>query len=96
MAYAKKPDWIDARCKCALSLNWNGQQSEALEVIEASIKELGENWEFLACNAIINAIIEIDWKADLIKAEETAKSKNEVCKFKQFIRKYGGRLSDQV
>ena len=96
MAYAKKPDWIDARCKCALSFNWNGQQSEALEVIEASIQELGEKWEFLACKAIINDVIENDWKVDLIKAEEMAKSKNEFCKFKQFIHKYGGRLSDQV
>jgi len=33
MAYTKKPDWIDARCKCALALNWNGEQSKALDII---------------------------------------------------------------
>lgn len=94
MAYTKKPDWIYARCKCALSLNWNGEQSEALEVIEASVKELGEKWEFLVCKAIINQVMENDWKADIEKAEEIANKENDGCKFKQFIRKYGGRLSD--
>ena len=95
MAYTKKPDLIDARCKCAHSLNWNGEQSKALEVIGASIKELGVKWEFLVCKAIINEIIENDWKDDLKKAEEMANNENDGCKFKQFIRKYGSRLSDQ-
>ncbi len=95
MAYTKKPDWIDARSKCALSLNCNGEQSTALKVIEDSIKELGEKWEFLLCKAIINKVIENEWKADLKKAEEMANDKNDSFKFKQFIHKYGGRLLDQ-
>ena len=94
MAYTKKPDWIYARCKCALSLNWNGEQSEALEVIEASIRELGEKWEFVVCKAIINQVMGNDWKGDIEKAEEMANKENDGCKFKQFICKYGGRLSD--
>jgi len=95
MAYINKPIWIDARSKCALSLNCNGEQSTALKVIEDSIKELGEKWEFLLCKAIINEVIENEWKADLKKAEEMANDKNESFKFKQYIHKYGGRLLDQ-
>jgi hypothetical protein len=94
MAFTKMPDWIDARCKCALALNWNGEQIEALEVIEDAIKKLGEKWKFLACKAIINEVIENDWKADLEKAEEMANNENDGCKFKQFMRKYGSLLSD--
>jgi hypothetical protein len=94
MAYTRKPDWIDARCKHALSLDWNGEQSEALEIIETSIKELGEKWEFLVCKAIVNKTMENDWKTDLEKATEIANNENDSCKFKQFIHKYGGRLSD--
>jgi len=95
MAYTKKPDWINPRYKCALALNWNGEQSKALEVIEDSIKDLGEKWKFLVCKAIINEAMENDWKADLEKAKGMANNENDNCKFKQFIRKYGGRLSDQ-
>jgi hypothetical protein len=96
MAFTKKSDWIDARCKCALALNWNGEQSEALEVIVDSIRELGEKWEFLVCKAIINQVMENDWKDDLAKAEKIANHKNDGRKFKQFMRDYGGRLSDTV
>ena len=39
--------------------------------------------------------MENDWKADLDKAEKMANNENDGCKFKQFIRKYGSRLSDQ-
>jgi hypothetical protein len=94
MAYTKRTDWIDARCKCALALNWNGEQTEALEVIETSIKELGETWKYLVCKAIINEVMENDWRADIEKAEEIANNENDDCEFKQFIHKYGGRLSD--
>lgn len=89
MAYTKKPDWIDARCKCALALNWNGEQSEALGVIDASIKELGEKWKFLVCKAIINRRTEEDWEVDLRKTEEIAINANESSEFKTFICNYG-------
>ncbi len=65
------------------------------KIIEDSIKELGEKWKFLVCKANINKAIENDWKADLEKAKEMANNENDVCKFKQFIHKYGSRLSDQ-
>jgi len=94
MAYTKKPDLIDARCKCALALNWNGEQGNAMDVIEESIKELGEEWKLLICRAVINQTMENDWKSDLEKAETMANNENDGCKFKQFISKYGGRLSD--
>lgn len=89
MAYTKKPDWIDARCQCARALNWNGEQSEALGVIDESIKELGEKWKFLVCKAIINRRIEKDWEVDLRKAEEIANNANESSEFKTFICNYG-------
>lgn len=91
MAYTKKPDWIDARCKCALALNWNGEQSEALAVINKSIQELGEKWEFIICKVIINQIIEKDWKADMRKAEKIANKVNESQKFEAFVRNHGIR-----
>lgn len=96
MAYTRKPDWVYARCKCALALNWNGEQGKAIDVIEKSIKELGEKWELLICRAVINQVMENDWKADFEKAEEVATNENKGCKFKQFLRKYGGRLLDPV
>ena len=92
MAYTKKYDWIDARCKCALALNWNGEQSEALDVIEESIKKLGENWKLLVCKASINEILGKDWKADLEKAENMANEINESGEFKTFIDKYGDNI----
>jgi hypothetical protein len=96
MAYTKKPNWVEARCKCALSLNWNGEQNEALKVIEDSIKKLGENWEFLACRAIVNEVRGNNWKADLEKARKIANRKNGGRKFKQFMHRYGGALSDMT
>ena len=95
MAYTKKPDLIDARCKCALALNWNGEQGNAMDVIEESIKELGEEWKLLIGRAVIKQTMENDWKSDLEKAEKMANNENDGGKFKQFIRKYGSRLSDQ-
>jgi len=95
MAYTKKPDWVNARCKCAIALDWNGEQSKALEVIENSIKDLGVNWKFLVCKAIINKAMENEWEADIEKAEEMANNVNDGSKFKKFIRKYGSRLSNQ-
>jgi hypothetical protein len=89
MTYTKKPDWIDARCNCALSLNGYGEQSEALKVIEDSIKKLREKWKLLVCKAIINKVMEYDWKADIEKAEEMANNENEGIKFKQYLKKYG-------
>ena len=89
MAYTKRPDWIDARCKCALFLNRDGEQSEALKVIEDSIKELGEKWKLLVCKAIINEVIKNEWKADLKKAEEIANNENEGVTFKQYLKNYG-------
>ncbi len=94
MAYTKKPDWEDARCKCALALNWNGEQSKALDVIDESIKKLGEKWKFFACKAIINQIIEEDWKDDLRKAEELANNANDILEFKNFISKHGTLLNE--
>jgi hypothetical protein len=94
MAYTKKPDWIDARCKCALALNWNGEQSKALDVIDESIKKLGEKWKFFACKAIINQIIEEDWKDNLRKAEELANNANDIFEFKNFISKHGTLLNE--
>ena len=96
IAYTKKTECVDARFKCAVALYWHdGERSKALEVIEDSIKELGEKWEFLLCKAIINEVIENEWKADLKKAEKMANDENDGYKFRQFIYKYGGRLSDQ-
>ncbi len=94
MAYTKKSDWIDARCKCALAFNWNGEQSKALDVIDESIKKLGEKWKFFACKAIINQIIEEDWKDDLRKAEELANNANDIFEFKNFISKHGTLLNE--
>lgn len=92
MAYTKNSNFIDARFKCALSLNWYGEQSEALKVIDDSINELGEKWEFLLCRAIINQVIENDWKSDYKKAETIAYSENNASKFKLYISKYGSLL----
>ena len=94
MAYTKKSDWIDARCKCALALNWNGEQSKALDVIDESIKKLGEKWKFFACKAIINQIIEEDWKDNLRKAEELANNENDILEFKNFISTHGTLLNE--
>lgn len=88
MAYTKKPDHIDARCKCALALNWNGEQSEALDVIDVSITRLGEKWKFFACKSIINQMIKKDWKVDMRKAEEIADNANESFEFKTFVNNY--------
>jgi len=92
MAYKIKPDWIDARCKCALALNWNGEQSEALAVINESIQKLGEKWEFMICKVRINQIIGKDWKVDLREAEKIAKNSNESKKLEAFVRNHGVRL----
>ena len=88
MAYTKKPDWTDARCKCALALNWNGEQSKALDIIAASIVRIGENWKFVACKSIINQTIKKDWKVDMRKAEEMAGIKNENSEFRNFVNNY--------
>ena len=93
MAYTKKPDWIDARCKCALALKWNGEQNNALDVIEESIEKMGEKWKFLVCKAAINEVMEKNWKTDLEKAEKIANEANENKEFKTFIDKYGGAIS---
>ena len=88
MAYTKKPDWVDARCKCALALNWNGEQIKALDIINTSIKRFGENWKFIACKAIINQMIETGWKADMRNAEEIANNQNESSEFRTFVNNY--------
>jgi len=99
MAYTKNPEYIKARFKCAIALDWHGgEHYKALKIIEDSIKELGEKWEFLACKAIINeanGLMKNDWKADLKKAKEIANNENDGNKFKQFMRKYGYSLSEQ-
>ncbi len=94
MAYTKKPDWIDARCKCALALNWNGEQSEALDIIDASIARFGENWKCVACKSIINQMIKKDWKVDMRKAEEIADNENESSEFKTFVINYSALSYD--
>ncbi len=86
MAYTKKPDWIDARCKCALALSSNGDKIEALHVINESINKLGEKWKLLVWRASINQRIEKDWKADLKKAEEIAHNANESSEFKAYVK----------
>jgi len=88
MAYTKKPAWIDARCKCALALNWNGEQSEALDIIDESIVKFGEKWKFVACKSIVNQMIKKDWKVDMRKAEEIADIENESPEFKAFVNNY--------
>ncbi len=95
MAYTKRPEYTDARCKCALALNENGEQSEALEVVEDSIKALGDKWEFFVCKAIVNEVLGNSWKADHGKAKVIADNENNSCTFKQFICEYGSRLSGQ-
>jgi hypothetical protein len=88
MAYTKKTDWIDARCKCALALNWNGEQGKALDIISASINKIGKNWKFVACKSIINQVIKRDWKADMRTAEEIANNQNEGSEFRAFVNNY--------
>ncbi|MDD5451052.1 MAG: FRG domain-containing protein [Desulfovibrionales bacterium] len=89
MAYTtKKLEWIDARCKCALALSWNGEQNKALNVIDESIKKFGEFWKYYACRAIIIWKIEQDWKDDLRRAEELANNANESSEFKTFVNDY--------
>lgn len=88
MAYMKRPDWIDARCKCALALLGDGEQSKALNVIDESVKMLGEKWKFLAYKSIIKQIIGQNWKDDFKKAEELANDVNEGFEFKTFVKKY--------
>ena len=90
MAYTKKPDWVDARCKCALALNWNGEQSEASDIIDESIVKFGEKWKFVACKSIISQMVKKDWKVDMRKAEEMAGIKNESSEFKIFVNNYSG------
>jgi hypothetical protein len=89
MAYTKKSDWTDARYKHALSLNGYGDQFEALDVIEKAIREFGVKWNFLVCKAVINEVLEKDWKADFEKAKEIADKENEGYDFEQFVKKYG-------
>lgn len=94
MAYTKKPNWIDVRCKCALALNWNGEQSEALDIINASITRFGENWKLVTCKSIINQMIKTDWKADMRQAEKIANDENESSEFKTFVNKYSALPCD--
>jgi hypothetical protein len=88
MAYTKKSGWVDARCKCALALNWNGEQSKALDIINESIEQIGKNWKFFACKSIINQRMETDWKADMRIAEEIAHNQNESSEFRIFVNDY--------
>lgn len=96
MAYTKKTNWVDARCKCALALNWNGEQSEALDVIDESINKLGEQWKFLLCKAIINQRIEKEWEIHLRKAEEIANNANESDEFKTYVSNHGISTRNKV
>jgi hypothetical protein len=88
MAYTKKPYWIDARCKCALALNWNGEQNEAINTIDSSIATLGKSWKFVACKSIIDQIANSDWKSIMREAQLIACSQNEEHEFKAFVEKY--------
>jgi hypothetical protein len=89
MAYKKKPDWIDARYKYALALNWDGEQSKALRIIEASIIEMGEKWKLIACKSIFQQGINTDdWKVEMRKAEKIAYDANESSEFKTFVDRY--------
>ncbi|MBI9015732.1 MAG: hypothetical protein JEZ07_00590 [Phycisphaerae bacterium] len=54
MAYTKKTNWIEARYKCILAICLNGYQSDAIPVVEDSIKTLGKRWGILACRAIVH------------------------------------------
>jgi len=58
----------------------------ALDVIDKSIKELGNKWKFLVCKAVINQRIEEDWEVDLKKAEEIAHNANESSEFKAYVK----------
>ena len=78
MAYTKKPNWIDARCKCALALNWNGEQDKALNIVELSIAELGKKWKFVACRSIIDQVEGSDWNDDIKNAEQIARDQGQI------------------
>lgn len=88
MAYTRKSDWIDARCKCALALNWNGDQNEAERIIDSSVAELGMRWQFVACKSIIDQMANSDWKTIMRKAELIASSHNQDDEFRAFVDKY--------
>lgn len=89
MAYKKSPDWIDAIWKCALALNYDGEESKALKVIDASIIDLGEKWKFIACKSIIQQRIDTDdWNVEMRKAEKIAYDANESFEFQTFVNNY--------
>jgi hypothetical protein len=87
MAFEKRPKWIDARCKCIISLNHDGRQDEALVIVEDSINELGENWKLLVCKADTYDGLYKDWKPILNKAKQIAVEANEREYFELFTRK---------
>jgi hypothetical protein len=87
MAFLNRPGWIDARCKCIIALNWNGQQDDALDIVESSINMLGENWKLLVCKAYTYEGYEWDWKPILQKAKQMAIEANERECYESFTRK---------
>jgi len=88
MAYTKNSDWTDARCKCALALNWSGEQDRALKIIDLSIAALGKRWQFIACKSIIDQMVNSNWKSQMREAEKIASDLKQEQEFRAFVYKY--------
>ncbi|MFC1761059.1 FRG domain-containing protein [Planctomycetota bacterium] len=85
MAFTKKPNWVEARCQCARSIDQLGEQTEAIGLMDKSIEDVGENWQFFACRAKFKYKIGCEWQADLNKAKVLAEEVNESNQCKSFI-----------
>ncbi|SDB53082.1 FRG domain-containing protein [Desulfonatronum thiosulfatophilum] len=92
MAYTKNPNWIEARCKSALSLNCIGEQDKALTLINASMDTLGRNWKLLLCRSIIDCTGDKDWRVDMREAKAVADTENERSEFEAYLYEYGALL----
>jgi len=57
MAYTKKSGWIDARCKCALALNWNGEQSKTMNCEITAFKNNKHKDQVISRSLIMNTAL---------------------------------------
>ena len=88
MAFTKKPSWVEARCQCAKSIDQLGEQTAAIALIDQSISEVGEKWQFFACRAIFKHKIDLEWKGDFNKAMTLAEETGESDQCKVFVSGY--------
>ena len=85
MAFTRKPNWIEARCQYAKSMDQLGEQPNAIAFIEQSMEEVGKDWRFLACKAKFEYKMGQEWNGDLKEARALAKEAGEDDQCEGFI-----------